>query len=154
MVHPLLCRLASEHVPYFVCFGTKPQCMEHSMRQSEATKDGPFYEAKTKQQRMDHFMKQTLCFGFASGGLTRAAKLKVAGPQAAKLRNGVEEVLDSRSAFYSPRGERCTFFPPLCIELLCGPRTYDLGPNRDAGTQPVTSTQPPKTPNRQRRCPS
>ena len=24
-------------------------------------------------------MKQTLCFGFASGGLARAAKLKVAG---------------------------------------------------------------------------
>ena len=103
---------------------------------------------------MDHFMKQTLCFGFASGGLARAAKLKVAGPQAAKLRNGVEEVLDSQSSFYSPRSERCTHFQPLCIELLCGPRTYDLGPDRDAGAQLVTSMQPPKTPNRQLRCPS
>ena len=116
---------------------------------------------------MDHFMKQKRN---SKGWTILWSKLcvlvlrRVAWPVLPNWRwparkrpssgNGVEEVLDSRSSFYSPRGERCTFFPPLCIELLCGPRTYDLGPNRDAGTQLVTSMQPPETPNRQRRCPS
>ena len=56
-------------------------------KQNQNTKYGTFYEAKrkstiwsidlwskTKKQKMDHFMKQTSCFGFASGGLARAAK--------------------------------------------------------------------------------
>jgi hypothetical protein len=28
------------------------------MKQNETAKDGPFYEATIKKQRMDHFMKQ------------------------------------------------------------------------------------------------